>query len=453
MRVLLVSANTFTNPYPVYPLGLDYVAASISERHEVEIADMNCLGEKKRLGRVIKNFSPDIVGISLRNIDNTDFTDVKEFIDHYKELTDFIKKSSGAKIVLGGSGFTIFPHELMEALGGDFGIIGEGERLCLLLDTLKNSEVCGIHIPGVITKNSRKNMTHFPKPWQGLFKRNFNPGFSHINFYIKKGGMLNLQTKRGCPMKCIYCTYPHIEGKKLRYADPDDAAAYALSLEKAGAKYLFITDASFNSDYNHSMAVAKAFGKKGLSIPWGAFFTPTNPPPDYYEKLKEWGLTHVEFGTDSMSDPVLKAYGKPFSVKDVFKSHELAVKAGLFVAHYFIFGGPGENYKLMGESLSNIDKLDRTVLFFFCGMRIYPHTRLYDIALGRNPALKSQSLLKPVFYKPDGIKEDEIAGMIKEKAKGRINWIIGSGGPEIQMIINKMYEKGFSGPLWEYLIR
>ncbi len=458
MRVLLVSANTFTSPYPVYPLGLDYVAAAISDRHRVEIADMNDLGGKEKLGRVIENFCPDIVGISLRNVDNTDFTDVKEFIGHYKDLTDFIAKASGAKIVLGGSGFTIFPEELMKALDADFGIIGEGERFSLLLDILENkkSKNTGFNIPeipGIIGKNFSSNEKFWPKPWQGNFKRNFSPRLSHINFYIKRGGMLNLQTKRGCPMKCIYCTYPHIEGKKLRYVAPDEAAAYAVKLQQAGAKYFFITDASFNCDYGHSLAVAKAFKKAGVSIPWGAFFTPTSPPPGYYEKLKECGLTHVEFGTDSMCDFLLKAYGKPFTTKDVFKSHELAVKAGLFVAHYFIFGGPGENYVLMKESLSNIDKLKKTVLFFFCGMRIYPHTRLYDIALRQNLISKSRSLLKPVFYKPDGIKEDEITEMIKEKAKGRPNWIIGSGGPETQMIISRMYEKGFSGPLWEYLIR
>ncbi len=113
MRVLLVSANTFTSPYPVYPLGLDYVAAAISDRHRVEIADMNDLGGKEKLCRVIEKFCPDIVGISLRNVDNTDFTDVKEFIGHYKGLTGFIAKVSGAKTCSGGKRVTpFFPESL-----------------------------------------------------------------------------------------------------------------------------------------------------------------------------------------------------------------------------------------------------------------------------------------------------------------------------------------------------
>jgi hypothetical protein len=44
MRVLLVSANTHTQPYPVYPLGLDYVAGAIAERHPVCIVEMHVHG-------------------------------------------------------------------------------------------------------------------------------------------------------------------------------------------------------------------------------------------------------------------------------------------------------------------------------------------------------------------------------------------------------------------------
>ena len=43
MKVLLISANTLTQPYPVYPLGLDYVAGAIANDHKVQIADMNVL--------------------------------------------------------------------------------------------------------------------------------------------------------------------------------------------------------------------------------------------------------------------------------------------------------------------------------------------------------------------------------------------------------------------------
>ena len=44
---------------------------------------------------------------------------------------------------------------------------------------------------------------------------------------------------------------------------------------------------------------------------------PMKMPDRYYDSLKAAGLTHAEFGTESLSDPVLSAYGKPFDREQV----------------------------------------------------------------------------------------------------------------------------------------
>jgi len=279
MKVLLISANTLTEPYPVYPLGLDYVAAAIEGRHEVRIADMNTHeGFEALLARRTSGsgwpedlLAADIIGISIRNIDTTDTTDPKGFFLTQCELIEKIRACSSALIVLGGSGFTIFPEEIMNALDADYGVIGEGERLALLLDALENQKDAAL-IPGVITRRHPKPV---PLPWSGEFHRNIYKYPFRFEFYLKNGGMLNLQTKRGCGLNCIYCTYPHIEGAAQRLIDPAEVADTALQLQMAGAKYFFITDSTFNTDYAHNLDVARAFKEAGVSIPWGAFFTPS----------------------------------------------------------------------------------------------------------------------------------------------------------------------------------
>jgi len=137
MKILLISANTITAPYPVYPLGLDYVARAVEDNHQVKLADMNSLRDDEHLKEIIEGFSPDILGISLRNIDNTDVVDPTGFIGTYRKLIQKIRGYSNASIVLGGSGFTIFPEKILDSLNADYGIIGEGERLALLLDAIE----------------------------------------------------------------------------------------------------------------------------------------------------------------------------------------------------------------------------------------------------------------------------------------------------------------------------
>ncbi len=66
---------------------------------------------------------------------------------------------------------------------------------------------------------------------------------------------------------------------------------------------------------------------------------------------------------------------------------------------------------------------------------------------------RDQSILKPVFFRPEAIGNDDIVRRVMERADGRPNWVTGSGGEATARIIARMYSRGRTGPLWEYLIR
>ena len=129
MKVLLISANRLQEPYPVYPVGLDYVAGAIKEAHEVKTIDLNTLSGNGELVDLLKAFAPRVTGISLRNIDNTDTTDPRGFMGEYVDLVRILREHSDAKIILGGSGFTIFPDRILDLLEADYGIIGDFEEV------------------------------------------------------------------------------------------------------------------------------------------------------------------------------------------------------------------------------------------------------------------------------------------------------------------------------------
>ena len=449
MKVLIISANTETTPYPVYPLGIDYVAGAIRQNHQVSVLDMNEIDAVGSLKKHIKGMEPDIIGISIRNVDNTDVLNPRGFIQKYRKLIDTIRELTKAPIVLGGSGFTIFPEKMLNTLQADFGIIGEGERFADFLNAFEKKKDVS-KLAGVVTKDSVETI---PPPLHRSFHRYFDADAPHVRYYLKQGGMLNLQTKRGCPFKCIYCTYPHIEGNRLRLVPPREVAETARMLQGAGAKYLFITDSAFNSDYPYSIEVALEFQKVKLSIPWGAFIAPTHPPKDYYKILADAGMTHVEFGTDSLSDNILNSCKKPFRCKDVFYAHKAANKAGLHVCHFFLFGAPEESSATVTETLANANQLDQTVLFLFFGMRIYPYTSLFDTAIASGQISENENLLEPRFFNPQLISLKKIEKTIKDRAKHHQNWIIGAGGELTENIVARMHARGHVGPLWEYLIK
>jgi radical SAM superfamily enzyme YgiQ (UPF0313 family) len=448
VKVLLISTNTLTEPYPPYPIGLDYVINAISPSHQVKSVDMNEHKDGDALVRILSEYLPDVIGLSIRNIDDLYEINSRTFIKGIQSLIHTIRQHSRGLIVLGGSAFTILPSELMTELDADYGVIGEGERLQFLLNALeKNDRISDL--PGIVTKDSP---TSFPKPLSYPVHRGPIPDHSYTSFYLKSGGMLNLQTKRGCPYGCIYCTYPHIEGRLFRFTPPDEVATTARMLQDAGARYLYVTDSTFNGCYAHSLEVALAFKKVGLHIPWGGFFTPTVPPPDYYNKLADAGLTHVEFGTESLSNQMLDSYKKPFRSDEVFASHKLAVAAGLHVAHYLMLGGPGETEGTLKDTLIRADGLEKSVFFVFAGVRIYPHTALYDRALEEGQIKPDQNLLEPSFYWSRELHRDRLTTLVKHHSDGRTNWVFGHNTQQMFKILARMHARGYAGPLWERLI-
>jgi radical SAM superfamily enzyme YgiQ (UPF0313 family) len=449
MKLLLLSANTSQSPYPVYPLGLDYIAGTLQSRHEVVILDMNVVGGLERLEAAVREVGPDVIGLSVRNIDNVDTVATKSFVQGYERIIRVIRGCAKSPIVLGGSGFSIFPGELMSLLDADFGVVGEGEYLGSLLDALENG-TAGADLPGIMRKGG---IVRVSVPWQGTVRRRIGPADAKFLFYVERGGMLNLQTKRGCPFRCIYCTYPHIEGNRLRLNSPDEVAKEARELQEMGARYLFITDSVFNSDYAHSLAVANAFRRQGLTIPWGAFFSPTRPPDGYYKALAEAGLTHVEFGTETFCNTQLKKYGKPFDREDVVAAQGSAHRAGAHIAHYLLLGGPGEDEQTLEETLNRMEEIEKAVFFIFCGIRIFPHTRLHTLAQEEGQIMPGQDLLAPVFYRSKGIGTEEIIARIRKKARGRLNWVYGDGGEKSEQVVSRLHTHGHTGPLWELLLR
>ena len=75
----------------------------------------------------IRSFQPEVIGVSVRNIDDQSMEQGRFLLDQAKEVVRLCRGFSAAPIVIGGAGYSIFPESALEYLGADMGIQGEGE--------------------------------------------------------------------------------------------------------------------------------------------------------------------------------------------------------------------------------------------------------------------------------------------------------------------------------------
>lgn len=449
-RVLLISANSYAVPYAVFPLGLAQVNAALREAG-FETRWVDCLADSEPIEDVLDEFQPGFVGVSLRNIDDVAFRKRETFYGSLLTLCERIRDRSGAKIIVGGSGFSIFPEHLLERSGADFGIQGEGEATLLAL--LAALEAGGDYreIPGLVFRENGSVRCNPQRPDRLDREMSGQDRPARlVDHYLQQSLMLNVQTQRGCAHECCYCTYPLIEGKRHRRRPPELIAAELAQMEERGARYVFVVDSVFNSSPTHVFETCAAIQRRGVKLQWGCFLRPQGLTADQMNAMAEAGLAHIEFGSDSFSDRVLRAYDKKLTFADIESSARLASEARVDQCHFLILGGPGETAETLEETLENSRRLPDSVVLPIVGMRVYPGTGLHAQACAEGVITSTTDLLEPFHYLAPGLTAEYIDHRLREHLKSDPRWIVGEPPPSFHDLVARLRQRGVVGPLWTY---
>lgn len=449
-RLLLINPNRCVVPDPVFPLGLAYLNAALRQAgHDTRVLDF--LVGSETLTEALVRFKPDYVGISLRNIDNVLIHKQETFFESLHTICETVRRVHPCPIVLGGSGFSIYPQALLERCGADFGIQGEGESSLPALISALSEGRDYTAIPGVVYRREGRAVL---RPSQfATIETQSKPGDRPpelVAHYLKTSGMLNLQTQRGCRYSCCYCTYPLIEGRQYRRRPPEVIAEEMAQLEALGAQYVFITDSVFNSSEQHVRETCDAIFRRRLSLRWGCFLRPQGLTAELMQLMARAGLAHIEFGSDSLFDPVLVEYGKRLTFDDIQTSSELARTEKIDFCHFLICGGPGETMTTLEGTFRNSLRMTGGVIIAVVGMRIYPGTPLADRARREGSLATNSDLLAPAYYLAPGLTEQEVFDQLREFARRSPKWIVGDPPPNFAGLVTRLRKRGVLGPLWGY---
>jgi radical SAM superfamily enzyme YgiQ (UPF0313 family) len=450
VRLLLVSVNRERSPYPVFPIGLSFLAGPLAGAgHTLEVLDLCFAGEpEEELAHRLGTFCPDAVLLSIRNMDNVTWPGARSYLEGIRRAVAVC--TAGAPVILGGSGYSLMPLELLAELGGDVGVVGEGEEVLIPLLAALEQGRSPEGLPGVVVKGGTRYVPSLPVARIGTPDRRL---FS-VARYHHEGGMANLQTKRGCPFGCIYCTYPLLEGTRMRLRPVADVVAEIHSLvDGYGVEYLYFVDDIFNYPPDYALELCRAIIAGGVEVKWSAFINPQFVTSELMTAMVAAGCDAVEYGSDSGSAAMLRSLGKSFTVEDIRSSSALCRAVGVDFAHYIIFGGPGETEETIDETFRLMDTVDPTAVIGMTGIRIFPGTALYHRAVEEGYLAPETSLLEPLFYIAPAIRET-LRDLVTERALLRRTWVF--PGLEINMsdsMLEALRSFPVRGPLWKLMKR
>lgn len=422
MKILLIYTNRFRYLSPP-PVGLTYLVNPLKEQgHEVRILDlMFSKNPLLDIETVIQEFKPSLAGFSIRNLDNQNMLDLKNPLPEIKEFVAAVK-SKGIITVLGGRAFTTMPEEMLEYMGADYGIAGQGEEsLPSLIRALEQEENL-TDIVGLVYRNG--SVVSMNPPVIKGYPGGIRADWSSFNIKPYKKNILTpagaVVVKTGCPYQCIYCDDRIAQGNVPIYKSPDDIIEEILSIKKnQKIRNFFLIDTCFNSPLDKAKEILRRMIAADLKI---RFMTRCNPVHDsfddeFFALFKKAGGNFIDSGIDSFSDKMLENYHKPFRSEDIILFSQLAKKNGICFMAELLFGGPGETNETIKESMAFLPKVEYSMLTYSIGVRIAPRTPLFDAAVKEGLINDASKLLFAKFYVSKDIDVEWVKKYIDQKVK------------------------------------
>ncbi len=412
MKILLCSQHLgsckpIATPKIAFPIGLSLIASMLKDEHEVVIFDSNVVKNPlQELRKTIERVNPDLVAVSLRNIDGQLSFNACSYYEPFVNMIRIIKEvSPSSKLIVGGPGFTAFPEEIMKRNPEiDYGVVSNGENVIVeLLKNLENPR----KVKNVIFRDNEKiqfteqgappDLDSVPFPfWEGF----------DMSTYRQFPYSVGVETKRGCTFNCVHCLYHCLQKKHVLLRSPKRVVNEIEKLvNDYGINHFFFTDPIFNFPPDHGQKICQEIVKRKLGIKWRAWFRSDSMNAKVMADALDSGCDLFDFSPDGACNEAMEVLGKNMTINDVERTvNTIGKMENAKVGYNFMYDLPRANRQQMVGLTRLLPKIVRTCgnklqYMSFTKLRIYPNTPLYNIALKNGKINEQTDLMQPVYYK------------------------------------------------------
>jgi radical SAM superfamily enzyme YgiQ (UPF0313 family) len=290
----------------VEPLGLECVAGGLEDGgHTCQIIDLRIDGFAKGFAK-LRAFGPEIVGLQC-NFTTERFRALRLARLVKEEMPDVL-------VVVGGHDASREPEWFVKP-AIDVIVVGDGEEVMPELVAAWAEKKDLTAVPGLLINGrngtkatgpapARRNIDELPFPARHLIRE--YAGQYYINF---RRPLALLETARGCPFKCNFCSVWKFHESTFREKTPERVVAELRQIE---APNVFITDDIFWMNVKRGRELAEALKASGIRK---HYTLQTRSDiickfPDLVEMWKDCGRMTVFLGLEKIDDEGLKGVNK-----------------------------------------------------------------------------------------------------------------------------------------------
>ena len=424
MKLLFVYANNFKLLSPP-PIGLSMVTRSARDAgHDVEMLDlMHKKDADAALAEALSSTKPELVGFSLRNLDDQCFVKPTSFIPNYVRWVAAANKV--APTVVGGSALMSMPEELFDRVQATYGLDGQGDKVFpQLLDEIARGAT-SFDTPGAMWRNEQGEIQRNPGLHNG-YPDDGSIDWSIIDYkrYRKTQMPCAVITKTGCPHRCLFCDARLSFGKSFVPRSPERIVA---DLERDAKDYehnkyfYFFIDPIFNEPLDWAKSVCEAIIRSGVRIGYSVLLEPApGTDKELIQLLKRSGCLMITSLLSSIDDDMLKRMRVPSRSDDIWRTYKLLEEEKLPYMPQLLLGGPGETHETIEKSFQFVSRLKPIMLDIGYGIRINPGAGIYKYALEEGVIDKSTDMLEPQFYLSPEVDRDWLEKRIKRFKRWRM---------------------------------
>jgi radical SAM superfamily enzyme YgiQ (UPF0313 family) len=409
MRILLISTNRhdrFVGSLPVrpIPLGLAILLGVLRDtHHEVRVLDLMFeRAPSQAIRTAIRKSSPDLIGMSVRNLDAVGGRRVRGFLPEIRSWIRTCRQASRAPIILGGPAVSLLPREAFAVLRPDFLLAGDASRTFpALAERLEDGKLCN-DLPGLVYQDGRALQVNPLGPWESPAATPHYDAFD-LRKYKAAGYSVSVLTK--------LWPYVRTAGPIPMTAMPGPVARPVPNLladlrdlrRRLGIRRVFLADSGFNVPLPEAKALCRALHKSRLRLEWATGIQPGSFDDELARLMRDAGCRMTLLaGPGPLQEP-LRDFD--WHLAQFAATAEPLCSIGVSLLATAVFGRPGESRDTVERTLDLLAHLNPFHVQLSAGIRILPFTPLAEYAKGEGVIRQDGDCLYPVRYLSPDLKE------------------------------------------------